>query len=128
MKIQDYKSRLINYPNTNEKNKMSDILTKKLYTKSFVVKKYGNLENKGVEIIQDFNMNNYNRYNFLNYVVYLNIENENAGQIIFDNGTTIKPQIGKLILFPSNNSYKYMIPTNELQYIITGQLCYNNIC
>lgn len=131
IKIQDYRSRLINYPNTNEKNKMSDILNKKLYTKSFIVTKNGNLNNKEiVEVISDFNMNNYNRYNFLNYVIYLNIENENSGQIIFDNGTIIQPQIGKLILFPANNSYKYkyMIPINEFHYIITGQLCYNNIC
>ena len=129
MKIQDYKSRLINYPNTNEKNKMTNIFNNKVYTKSFVVKKYGGKE----EEVNDFNNNNYNRYTFLNYILYLNVvdTDKNNGEIIFDNGIIIKPNIGKLVLFPENIhcKYKYMVPTNidnEFQYILSGQLSYND--
>lgn len=119
MKIQDYKSRLINYPTTDEKNKITDSLNQKLYTKSFIVKKYADQP-----IIHDFNPDNYNRYNCLTYIFFLD---DSAGTIEFD-GIKIKPNIGSLILFPTNNDYKYIVTPNETTYILSGQLCYNNIC
>jgi hypothetical protein len=61
-------------------------------------------------------------------VFYLN-DVELGGEIIFDNGQIIKPKKGSLIIFPEDSKYSYKckLPKSNTQYIITGQLCNENI-
>jgi hypothetical protein len=71
-----------------------------------------------------------NRYNVLTFIFYLN--RVEAGQINISIGQekkVITPKIGKLVLFQEDIQYPYKcnLPLNETQYIITGQLCYDNI-
>jgi hypothetical protein len=124
IRINDFKNKLINKIGISN---LFDLLNKPLYTKNLCIQKINNTEN----------MNNKkynfiaNRYNVITYIFYLNDKYDYGETIIKinDNDIIIKPKKGKLVLFPENINYPYkcILPTNNSQYIISGQLCYNNI-
>ena len=73
-----------------------------------------------------------NRYNVLTYIFFLN-DSYNEHEIILNVSENelynIKAEKGKLVLFPENKNYPYKcnLSKNNIQYIISGQLYYNNM-
>ena len=57
----------------------------------------------------------------LTFVIFLNDVHE-GGQTEFIDGTKIKPEVGKIVIFPSNWDmiYKYVAPISNDKYICTG--------
>lgn len=64
----------------------------------------------------------------LSFLFYLNTIDE-EGETEFIDGTKIKPEKGKLIIFPATWSYIYKenIPLNSNKYIVSGYLLLNNL-
>lgn len=120
IKINDYKTKLLE--NININNDLILLLNKTLYTRNLTIQK---IDCKS-EIIEK-NHFTPNRYNAFTYIFYLNTI-DNGGEIIYEN-QIIQPTQGKLILFPEDINYPYhfTLPDSKSQYIITGQLCYDNI-
>lgn len=127
IKINEYKSYIIN---NNLNNEMLLLLNNSLYIKDFIIQKYST----ECEIIQEntvFKNNRINsRYNVISFIFFLN-KVEHGGEIVFENNQIkIKPETGKLLIFPENINYfhKLYLPiSGSPQYIISGQLCYENI-
>ena len=65
-----------------------------------------------------------NSYRVLTYMWYLNTV-DRGGYTEFVDGTKIKPEEGKLVLFPSTCNYYHQgfPPENETKYIATGWIC-----
>jgi hypothetical protein len=124
IKIKTFKNHLL-MNNTNENNNLLILLNKQLFTKHFTILKYDMKE--GVEFIKNYQRTN-NRFNVMTYVFFLN-SIENGGEIYFSNGNIVKSETGKLLLFPDDMEYEYKCksPISNDQYIISGQLCYDNI-
>lgn len=112
-----YKQFLIN--NNNIPNNLLGYLNYPLYTNNFIVYKYCHGESF------NHNCRTNNRYNVLSYIIFLN-NLDMGGEIVF-NALTIKPEIGKIILFPDDIDYKFIHngPINSEQYIIYGNIYYN---
>lgn len=123
--LNEYKMKLIGEINTN--NDLILLLNKTLYTKDFIIQKLEPSES----CISKYYFKP-NRYNVLTYVFYLNDIDEGGEVIInvnYEKEELIRPKKGFLILFPENIEYPYklQLPKKHTQYIITGQLCYDNI-
>jgi hypothetical protein len=107
--------------NSNKSNELLVLLTNELFTKDFNVQK--------IEKAKDPTfcryLKSHNRYNVLSYIFYLN-DIDNGGEIVFNN-VTIKPEKGKLVLFPEEYGYNFTNPNHDNQFIIYGQLCYDNV-
>jgi hypothetical protein len=132
IKINEYKSHIISNNTNEETNSILLLLNNSLYIKDFIIQKYtpsSDSETKEENMIFKNNRTN-NRYNVISFVYYLN-EPEDGGEIIFNNQTKISPETGKLLLFPENIHYFHKLflplPNSGPQYIISGQLCYDNI-
>jgi Rps23 Pro-64 3,4-dihydroxylase Tpa1-like proline 4-hydroxylase len=63
-------------------------------------------------------------YRILTYIWYLN-DIHDGGHTEFFNGVKIKPEVGKLIIFPSTWNYLHRgcPPKRETKYICTGWVC-----
>lgn len=145
MKLNQTKMKLLDDINLN--NDLLLLLNKSLYTKHITVQKL----DMGEQSIQSYHFTP-NRYNVLTYVFYLNdiveggeivfrrpkiiSDNATCTEIIFvgddvnsDTSIIIKPKMGKLVLFQEDIKYPYtcVLPKSNMQYIITGQLCYDNV-
>jgi len=120
IKINEYKTKLLE--NMIENDDLILLLNKTLYTRNITIQKV----DIGSGIISKYNFIP-NRYNVLTYIFYLN-DIDNGGEIIFENQKII-PKKGKLVLFQEDiiHPYHCVLPSYESQYIITGQLCYDNI-
>ena len=114
--------------NNNTNNFLSLLVNNKFYIKQFSIQK----------ISIDYKSNKYyflpDRYNILTFILYLN-HNCDDSEITFTSSNNIddkpnvlkiKTSMGKLIIFPENTNYIYnfILPKNEPQYIITGQISY----
>lgn len=122
VRLNEYKIKLL--LNINLYNDEIQLLNNTLYTKDITIQKI----DIGNGSIQKYNFTP-NRYNVLTYIFYLNDVTE-GGEVCFVSDV-IKPKKGKLVLFFEDvNKFEYTctLPKNTPQYIITGQLCYKNIC
>ena len=92
----------------------------------FLMSRY--TKNKGnFKLHNDFNIDKRSRYRIFNFLWYLN-DVKDGGNTSFCNNTTINPEQGKMIIFPSEwfFSHKGEIPLSNDKYIITGWI-YNDI-
>lgn len=121
--INKYKNNIvINNSNQDKfKNLLIENLNKELYTRQFKIRKYSNDASESIYIKPP--NNNPNRYNFLNFIFILN---DNNCEITINNYKIIS-KCGDLLLFPSDFSYKIEIPLLKNQYIICGEIAYNEI-
>jgi hypothetical protein len=86
----------------------------------FMVQKYTN--NKGrYTYHNDFRVNPDSSYRVITYLWYLN-DVEIGGETVFEGTYAIRPQTGKLILFPASWTYPHCgkMPVSSDKYIITG--------
>lgn len=89
---------------------------------NFIIKKY-HRNNHILLNNNDFYINYMDRkYRILSFILFLN-DIDIGGEITFlNNNKKIKPEIGKIVFFPSNWCFQYNIAKNisEDKYIITG--------
>jgi hypothetical protein len=71
----------------------------------------------------------HNRYRVITYIWYLNTVEE-GGHTEFFGSHLIKPEEGKLLLFPSSWTFPHCgkVPISHDKYIITGWFYVNNPC
>lgn len=122
LKLSKYKNALL-FENSNQENEtVTSSLNLDTYLNDFKIIKYDVVNCETV--IRNYDKNE-NRYNIVSFVFYLN-NVESGGEIIFKN-FKMKPEKGKLVIFPEiiPNSYKCQMPISNSQYIITGQICEN---
>ena len=106
-----------------DKYGMKIIKTQKLYDYGYMIQKYE--KNKGKYIYHnDFAHDAfYKKRRVLTYLWYLNNVDE-GGKTEFWKRTFIKPEIGKLLLFPASWTFPHcgQMPISNDKYIITGWL------
>ena len=114
-KIYNYRNHLLSNNITHE---ILGFLSFKLMTSKFTVYKF----NSGETLNPNERINN--RYIALSYILFLN-NVDNGGTIKF-NDIEIKPEVGKLILFPDSLEYKFKhnCPVDCEQYFIYGNILY----
>jgi hypothetical protein len=92
----------------------------------FHIQKY--IKNEGKYVYHNDSNNEQDRYRVITFIFYLNTI-ENGGETEFNYGkNVIKPEAGKLLLFPSTWTYPHCgkTPLSEDKYIITGWLYMSN--
>lgn len=103
-----------------------DLLHINLSFSGFLMSRY--TKNKGIfKFHNDFNINVSKRYRIFNFLWYLN-DVEDGGKTVFFNNNEIKPEQGKMIIFPSEwfFTHKGEMPVSCDKYIITGWI-YNDL-
>lgn len=125
--IEKYLDNLSYAQKTNTKNYFKPIDKNDVIFHYFMVQKYD--KNVGKHICHnDFNINfEKKEYRVITYLWYLN-DVEEGGETCFWNNYNIKPEKGKLILFPASWAFPHCgnIPISNEKYIITGWLYSKN--
>jgi hypothetical protein len=124
--IKKYVSSLKNNFNITEENsneKFNIVSTDLLITQEFMIQRY--IKNKGRYTYHNDEAIDWDNKSFrlLTYIFYLNTVEE-GGETEFWGTYKIKPEAGKIVLFPSSWLYPHrgMIPISSNKYIITGWL------
>lgn len=112
----------INNVNPNHKKKIFEELSANgLFFETIMIQKYKS--NKGRYVYHnDFSSEaDKKRYRVLTYIYYLN-DVEEGGETQFWDNYKVKPQKGKLVLFPASWTYPHsgLMPISHDKYIITG--------
>lgn len=98
-----------------------------MITNEFMIQKY--TKNKGRYVYHDDFCIEWDtkRYRTITYIFYLN-DVDDGGETEFWGNTRIKPEAGKLVLFPASWTYPHrgMMPKSSDKYIITGWLWLDN--
>jgi len=117
--INKYKIHIVQNISFENNADLTMLLNNDLYLKDFIIIK------RNAAAANNYKTNN--RYNILTFVFFLN--NITIGGNINFYNKLIKPEKGKLVLFPEcfNENYNFKLPNDEDQYIVTGQLCYENV-
>ena len=107
----------------NSDSKFNICSSNALVTNEFMVQRY--IKNKGRYIYHNDSRVEWNnkKYRLITYLFYLNTVDE-GGQTEFWGEYKIKPEAGKLVLFPASWVYPHrgMMPISNNKYIITGWL------
>ena len=112
---------------TDSKIKYNFFNTNQMHTDSFLIQKYNQQEGKYVYHNDSYVKYSENRHRVLTFLWYLN-DVEIGGETEFWFGEyLVKPQKGKLIIFPACWSYPHAgkMPISSDKYIITGWLYIN---
>ena len=113
----------INIIEETSDTKFNIVPTNKLITKEFMVQRY--IKNKGRYVYHNDSSIDWSnkKYRLLTYLFYLNNVDE-GGETEFWGEYKIKPEAGKLVLFPASWIYPHrgMMPISSNKYIITGWL------
>jgi hypothetical protein len=123
IKLNLYKNNLI-LKNTNESENLVLLLNETLHTKSFIIEKI--TPSNDEKETKYYNAKN-NRFNVLSYIIYLNEPKQGGGIVLKE--FLIKPECGKLV-FINYDNYKdihFKRPEHDIQYVIYGELCSNNV-
>lgn len=109
----------------NSKTDFKPINKKNIIFYNFMVQRY--IKNEGKYIYHsDFNINfDKKEYRIITYLWYLNSVEE-GGETVFWNDYKIKPEKGKLLLFPADWTFPHCgkMPISSNKYIITGWIYY----
>ena len=124
--VKKYVQNLQNKMNIVEENsdsKFNVVPTKALITNEFMIQRY--IQNKGRYVYHnDAHIDWSNKkYRLITYLFYLNTVDE-GGETEVWGECRIKPEAGKLLLFPASWVYPHrgMMPISSNKYIITGWL------
>ena len=92
----------------------------------FMIQKYDKLDGKYIYHNDSFIDFNKNRYRVFTYIWYLNTVTE-GGETVFWESYKIKPEAGKLVLFPACWTFPHTgkMPISNNKYIITGWIYVN---
>jgi hypothetical protein len=91
-----------------------------------MIQKYDKLDGKYIYHDDSFIDFNKNRYRVFTYLWYLNTVTE-GGETVFWDSYKIKPEAGKLVLFPACWTFPHTgkMPISDNKYIITGWVYVN---
>jgi hypothetical protein len=107
--------------NKDNNNKSFELINRNIEISQFMIQKY--LQNTGKYIYHnDFDVDHQQKkYRVLTYIFYLNTINE-GGETEIIKDIKIKPESGKLLLFPASWTYPHsgLMPISSDKYIITG--------
>ena len=124
--VKEYISILQSKLNVNEENSDRTFRlapSDNVSTTEFMIQRY--IKNKGRYIYHNDSQINWTekKYRLITYIFYLN-NVEEGGETEFWNEYRIKPEAGKLVLFPASWLWPHrgMIPKSNNKYIITGWL------
>ena len=124
--VKKYIQNLNNKMNIIEENsdsKFNMCSTDLLVTNEFMIQRY--IKNKGRYVYHNDSSIDWNnkKYRIITYLFYLNTVDE-GGETEFWGEYKIKPESGKLMLFPASWVYPHrgMMPISNNKYIITGWL------
>lgn len=108
-------------PVNNYSVKFKILHTKFLQYDEFMIQKYDKLDGKYIYHNDAFIDFNKNRYRVFTYIWYLNTVTE-GGETVFWDSYKIKPEAGKLVLFPACWTFPHTgkMPISNNKYIITG--------
>ena len=110
-----------NYKCDNQNINFTRINKKNVIFYNFLIQRY--IQNEGRYIYHDdFKIDlEKNEYRIMTYLFYLN-DVEEGGETVFWNDHKIKPEKGKLILFPASWTFPHCgrMPISSNKYIITG--------
>ena len=113
----------MNIVEENSDSKFNIFSTNSLTTNEFMIQRY--IKNKGRYVYHNDSRVEWNnkKYRILTYLFYLNTIDE-GGETEFWGEYKIKPETGKLMLFPASWVYPHrgMMPISSNKYIITGWL------
>jgi hypothetical protein len=111
----------------NSKTDFTPINKKNIIFYNFMVQRY--TKNEGRYIYHDDSYINFEKkeHRVITYLWYLNTVEE-GGETVFWNDYKIKPEKGKLILFPANWIFPHCgkMPISSNKYIITGWIYYKD--
>lgn len=114
---------IMNVNEENSSNKYKFITSNNLTTKEFMIQRY--IKEKGRYIYHHDGKIDWseNKFRLITYIYYLNTVEE-GGETEFFNEIRIKPEVGKLVLFPASIFWPHrgMMPKSSNKYIITGWL------
>jgi Rps23 Pro-64 3,4-dihydroxylase Tpa1-like proline 4-hydroxylase len=98
-----------------------------LFFETILVQKYKSNQGRYVYHNDFSSESDKKRYRVLTYIYYLNDVDE-GGETQFWDNYKIKPQKGKLVLFPASWTYPHsgLMPISHDKYIITGWIYANN--
>lgn len=101
---------------------LKDILTSTLRDRGYLIHKYDKLDGF-YHWHNDFLVLSNGQWRVLTFLWYLN-DVEEGGETEFIDGTTIKPEAGKLLIFPATWSLKHRArrPLSGDKYVMTGWL------
>lgn len=107
----------------NSNNKFNLFPADKVSTTEFMIQRY--IQNKGRYVYHNDSRIKWEekKYRLITYIFYLNTVEE-GGETEFFNELRIKPEAGKLVIFPASIFWPHrgMIPKSSNKYIITGWL------
>jgi hypothetical protein len=103
----------------NKNYKYFILLNSKSWIDTFMIQKYE--KNKGKYVYHHDYLETETEYRLLTFIWYLN-DIEIGGETEFFNYLKIKPEAGKLIIFPANWTFPHCgsMPVSNNKYIITG--------
>jgi hypothetical protein len=122
--IKEYVDFINNTVKTENKKRYNFFCTKHMHTDAFQIQKYNQQEGKYIYHSDSLVKYSENRHRVLAFLWYLN-DVEIGGETEFWSGEyLVKPQKGKLIIFPACWSYPHRgkMPISSDKYIITGWL------
>jgi prolyl 4-hydroxylase len=116
----------LNIEEENSNYKFKLFPSDKVNTTEFMIQRY--IQGRGRYIYHNDSRINWQekKYRLITYIFYLNTVEE-GGETEFFNELRIKPEVGKLVLFPASWLWPHrgMIPKSSNKYIITGWLYVN---
>jgi hypothetical protein len=94
---------------------------KNFFTRNFIIKKYIKNEGKYTVHVDELFFEQTKSHRIITFIWYLN-SIEEGGETIFVDYGKIKPEAGKLLLFPSSWTYPHSsaIPISDHKYVIVG--------
>lgn len=113
-------------PNHKKKN-FKELTANGLFFETIMIQKYKSKKGRYVYHNDFSSESDKKRYRVLTYIYYLN-DVEEGGETQFWDNYKIKPQKGKLVLFPASWTYPHsgLMPISHDKYIITGWIYTNN--
>jgi hypothetical protein len=105
----------------NKYNYNNGFNIKKMFIRNIIIRKYEINKGKYKYHTDELHFLKNKSRRIISFIWYLNNINE-GGETIFENNYKIKPEIGKLLLFPSSWTYPHTgsIPISDDKYIIVG--------
>lgn len=121
-KVYNYKQNLISNLITERDMEIILLLNNTLFLKDFAIKKYDKV-NENIKV-KSYRL--HNRYKLLYFIYYLNDVSDGGELFLKNTNISIKSNIGNLLLFYNKLDFEISLPLSDDQYIISGELCYEN--
>jgi hypothetical protein len=123
-----YHSQLMTIKNPKVKINYTELKVERLFFETLMVQKYESKKGRYIYHSDAAFEPSKNRFRVLTYIWYLN-DVEEGGETLFWDNYKIKPQKGKLVLFPASWIFPHsgLMPISNDKYILTGWVYDNSV-